>query len=117
VSTRTLPAADKQERMPDNDLVETELDEGHPVTRPLPGGADGYIGAEIGAELRTFAKTHNLGRVYSNTGFRLSQDTVRVPDVAFVCEKRVPVIHREGFLKGAPDLAVEVFPGWIPPAS
>jgi Uma2 family endonuclease len=46
----------------------------------------------------------------AETGFRISRDpdTVRAPDVAFVCAQRVPRRIPRGYFDGAPDLAVEV---------
>ena len=102
--------ADELERMPDDDSVRTELDEGELITMPPAGWEHGDIGAEIGSLLREFVKKHKLGKVLSaDTGFRLRDDTVRAPDVAFVREERVAALRGKGFAKGAPDLAVEIF--------
>jgi Uma2 family endonuclease len=109
MSTKTLLTADELERMPDDDSVQIELDEGELITMPPAGGEHGHIGSGVGADLHFFVKKHKLGRVYSaDTGFRLSRYTVRAPDVAFVRRERVSAIHSEGFVKGAPDLAVEI---------
>jgi Uma2 family endonuclease len=109
MSPKTLLTADELERMPDDDSVQIELDEGELITMPPAGGEHGHIGSGIGSELHVFVKKHKLGRVYSaDTGFRLSRHTVRAPDVAFVRKERVAEIHGEGFIKGAPDLAVEI---------
>ncbi len=110
MSTKTLLTADELEQMPDDDSVQIELDEGELITMPPAGGEHGYIGSGICSDLQIFAKKHKLGRVYSaDTGFRLSRDTVRAPDVAFVRKQRIEAIHSDGFMKGAPDLAVEIF--------
>ena len=110
MNAKTLLTADELERMPDDDSVQIELDEGELITMPPAGGDHGYLGTEIGSVFRNFVKKHKLGRVYSaDTGFRLSDNTVRAPDVAFVRKERVEAIHREGFMNGAPDLAVEIF--------
>jgi len=59
-----------------------------------------------------FVAEHQLGLVFTaETGFILSNDpdTVRAPDVAFVCNIRIPKSDdRSGFFEGAPDLAVEI---------
>ena len=109
MSTKTLLTADDLARMPDDDSVQIELDEGELITMPLAGGEHGYIAGEIGTELWRYVKKYKLGRAYGRTGFRLSLDTVRAPDVAFVRKERIEAIHSQGFAKGAPDLAVEVF--------
>ncbi len=52
-----------------------------------------------------------LGHVLATgTGFTLQRcpDTVRAPDVAFVCTDRWPAAEPPGFAELAPDLAVEV---------
>jgi Uma2 family endonuclease len=107
---KTLLTADELELMPDDDSVQTELDEGELITMPPAGEEQGGCEVEITAILRNYVKHHRLGRVYSgDTGFRLAPDTVRAPDVAFVRTDRVAAIRSKGFAKGAPDLAVEIF--------
>jgi Uma2 family endonuclease len=65
----------------------------------------GDCGTEIAYLLKDFVKKHDLGKVYSaDTGFKLSEDTVRGPDVSFVRKDRVPAVHGKGFGKGAPEL-------------
>jgi Uma2 family endonuclease len=109
MSSKTLLTASDLEQMPDDDSVQIELDEGELITMPPAGGDHGYIGSGICSDLRAFVKKHRLGRVYSaDTGFQLSGDTVRAPDLAFVRKERVEAIHSQGFMKGAPDLAVEI---------
>ena len=96
--------------MPDDDSVRTELDEGELITLPPAGFDHGDVGVQITLLLGSFVKKHRLGRVLSaDTGFRLRNDTVRAPDVAFVRASRVETVKSKGFGKGAPDLAVEVF--------
>jgi Uma2 family endonuclease len=106
---RTLLTAKDLEQMPEDDSVRLELLEGELITMPPAGGDHGYLGLEIGAELRSFVKPRKLGRVYgSDAGFRLNEDTVLAPDASFVRQDRVEAVHRRGFNNGAPDLAVEV---------
>lgn len=110
MSTKTLTTAAELEQMPDDDSVRTELDQGELITMP-PAGLDHCdCGAEITRLLGNFVREHALGKVYSGeAGFRLSDDTVRAPGVAFVRKERVATVHRRGFGVGAPDLAVEMF--------
>ncbi len=110
MSTKTLITPDELEQMPDDDSVRIELDEGELITMPLVGGDQGYLETEINCIVHSFVKQHRLGRVYSaDTRFRLGDDTVRAPDVAFIRRERVEAVHRRGFGRGAPDLAVEIF--------
>jgi Uma2 family endonuclease len=108
VSTKTLLTAAELEQMPDDDSVRTELDEGELITVAPASEDHGGLEAEISGILRDHVKRHRLGKVYgSSAGFRLKDDTVREPDVAFVRSDRVESIKSKGFAKGAPDLAVE----------
>ena len=110
MSTKTLLTADELEQMPDDDSVQTELDEGELITMPPAGEDHGNCEVEIASILRNHVKQHRLGRVYAgDTGFRLSDGTVRAPDVAFVRQERLEALKSKGFAKGAPDLAVEIF--------
>jgi Uma2 family endonuclease len=94
MNTKTLLTADEFELMPDYDSVKTELDEGELITMPLEGEEHGHMAAEICFLLLDFVKKHSLGRVYpGNTGFRLSRDTVRAPDAAFVRKERIEAIR------------------------
>jgi Uma2 family endonuclease len=90
--------------------VQIELDEGELIRMPPAGMEHGDCGIEIAFLLKAFVKKHDLGKVYgADTGFKLSDDTVRVPDVAFVRKERLAAVHGKGFGKGAPDLAIEIF--------
>jgi Uma2 family endonuclease len=110
MSTKTLLTADELERMPDDDSVQIELDEGELITVPPAGEDHSNIEVETIFRLKSFVKAQDLGRVYAgDAGFRLSRDIVRSPDVAFVRKERVEAIRGKGFIKGAPDLAVEIF--------
>src|SRR5436309_3246099 len=110
MSTRTLLTADELEQMPDDDSVQLELDEGELITMPPAGMEHGGCEVHISSVLNIHVKKHRLGRVYSgDTGFRLRDDTVRAPDVAFVRQERVQAVHQRGFGRGTPDLAVEIF--------
>jgi Uma2 family endonuclease len=110
MSTKTLLTADELELMPDDDSVQVELDEGELITMPPAGLEQADFENSIGSLLRIFVRKHRLGKVYSGDGgFRLRNDTVRAPDVAFVRQERVQTVHQRGFGTGAPDLAVEIF--------
>jgi Uma2 family endonuclease len=110
MSTKTLLTSDELERMPADDSVRTELDEGELIRMPPAGWDHGSYGAEITALLRNHVKEHNLGKVVTaDAGFRLGDETVRAPDVAFVRKARLGALASKGFAKGAPDLAVEIF--------
>ena len=88
-----------------------ELDEGRlvPLTNPSP--PHGRACAALTIALGSFVKQHKIGEVWCNdTGFVLQETpaTVRGPDVAFVRQERIPGRLRKDWLRGAPDLVVEV---------
>ncbi len=110
MNAKTLLTADELERMPVDDTAQTELDEGELITMPPAGWEHGDIGADLTIILGSFVKKHRLGKVVgAGTGFRLGNDTVRAPDIAFVRQQRLDAVESQGFARGAPDLAVEIF--------
>jgi len=110
MTSKTLLTADELEKMPDDDSVQIELDEGELITMPPAGAEHGDSETNIIVILGNYVRKHKLGRLYpGDTGFRLSPDTVRVPDVALVRQSRLPLVRRRGFIDGTPDLAVEIF--------
>lgn len=64
---------------------------------------------ELILRLRSFARENGAGNVGGELGFLLSgdPDLVYAPDVCFIRDERVGSI-RQGYFKGAPDLAIEV---------
>jgi Uma2 family endonuclease len=91
-------------------LGRCELVRGELTGRPYAGCEEGVIAAHIAGTLGEFVHRCQLGVVVSGTGFQTAcnPDTVRAPDVAFVCAQRVPARLPRGYFEGAPDLAVEV---------
>jgi Uma2 family endonuclease len=104
--------ADELLRLPTGMGERYELVNGELMTMTPAGYEHGDIALELGARLRVYARTNQLGRVSgAETGFRLrsNPDTVRAADVAFVSQARIPPGRLpQGFFPGAPDLAVEI---------
>ncbi len=89
----------------------TELVHGRLIIREPAGARHGRVAARLAMRLGVFVEAHDLGVVYAaETGFVLKRgpDTVRAPDVAFVCKARVPDPEPVSFAEFAPDLVVEV---------
>jgi len=61
-------------------------------------------------ELLRALKERGVGRVLMEAGYKLSNDppTWVQPDVSFVKKDRIRAVPEDGYLTGAPDLAVEV---------
>jgi Uma2 family endonuclease len=92
-------------------LGRCELVRGELIMMSPAGFEHGRVIMEIGGPLRDFARKNSLGVVTgAETGFQLAHDpdTVRAPDVGFVCAQRVPAEPVSGYFPGPPDLAVEV---------
>ena len=89
-----------------------ELIRGELKKMPPPGYTHGRVAMGFGWRLAQHVKANNLGVVCAaETGFLLERDpdTVRAPDCAFVSLQRLAAVGDvEGYLPGAPDLAVEV---------
>jgi Uma2 family endonuclease len=98
-------------RLPEDDRYRHELVGGLLVREPRPGAQHGALVVELAAALLEFTRGRGIGRVVVDTGFVLFDDppTVRGPDIAFVSSERVPVDGLpRGYMRGAPDLAIEV---------
>src|SRR5215207_7697735 len=82
---RRLMTAEELWELPD-DGQRRELVRGELRTMSPPSGEHGLVQLEFGAPLRDYVRAHDLGRVFGEAGFRLTEqpDTVRAPDVAFV---------------------------------
>lgn len=103
-------------RMPD---TRTELVRGKLVVREPAGFWHGDVAARVLVAISNYLAVDRSshasgvarGRVVAaQTGFTLqrSPDTVRAPDVAYICAERVPSKAHAGFADFAPDLAVEI---------
>ena len=93
-------------RLPD-DGRKYELVNGRLVEVPT-GGRHGRIAAGM---VGRFYALHPPGASLfdSSTGFRMAQGNIRSPDVSVMCTDRLPDGKApEGFVDGAPDLAIEV---------
>ncbi|HUR52500.1 MAG TPA: Uma2 family endonuclease [Gemmataceae bacterium] len=96
--------------MPDGDRY--ELIDGIPREKHMGAQSD-EIALTIGAGLKAFVSSRKLGRVYgSQTGYQCFPNDpkmVRMPDTSFVAAGRLEGDRSpEGYIKIAPDLAVEV---------
>jgi Uma2 family endonuclease len=75
------------------------------------GGEHGWVIVNVTAPLAAFVKQHRLGYVLgAETGFIIHRDpdSVRAPDVAYVRRDRFQGGLPQGFIDGAPDIAIEV---------
>jgi Uma2 family endonuclease len=113
MAVRHLVTAEELERMGEQENGwDYELVRGELVRVMAAGRQHGVLTGFLVFDLTSFVRQHGLGRVYTDgLGYKLftNPDTVRVPDVSFVSREREPGLRGvRGFIKGAPDLAVEV---------
>ena len=109
MGTTTRLTFDEFQKLPEQDGIHYELDEGMLVMEPSPTFRHNRIRDQIARRLTEFVKAHRLGEVTVETDFRLSTETVRNPDVALVTRSQLKVIDIDHSpVEGAPALAVEV---------
>jgi Uma2 family endonuclease len=108
MATKTLLTIEQFERLPEEEGKKMELDEGElKVMSPAMPRHD-RVQTRMSSELDLFTRAHRLGAVFGECPFKLSQDTVRVPDVAFIPSDRMNELDLDHSIDGAPALAVEV---------
>jgi len=111
--TKTRVTAQDLWRLGEGD-VRRELVNGQVIEMAPVGGVHGHVTSRINRRLAEHVERHGGGVVLvGDVGFVLPLPTdperVRAPDVAFVSNERLPGEGLpQGFLHGAPDLAVEV---------
>lgn len=95
--------------LPEREGAIYELDEGELLTEPSPAARHNLIRQRIAMRFMQFMESKRLGLVLEETDFRLAQNTVRNPDVAFIPAENVKSLDLDRSpLEGAPALAVEV---------
>lgn len=107
---RALLTVEDYMRVPDDGLRHS-LQGGLLIAEPQPFARHGQIQARLTHLLSAFVDAHDLGVVLTESGFLLSRnpDTVRGPDVSFVRADRYDAEEAAGgYLRGAPDLAIEI---------
>lgn len=89
--------------------VHQELDEGQLISTPAPTWGHSMIATRISGELVTYLRAQCLGKVLV-ADFLLADEppTLRQPDVAFVRIERTVRAAPDEYLRGAPDLAIEI---------
>jgi Uma2 family endonuclease len=88
-----------------------ELVKGELVEMTPPGETHGHAALSLGSRLFNFVEIHKLGKMMVESGYKLSAnpDTVRAPDISFLSATKIPTDGLpDGYINGAPDLAVEV---------
>lgn len=96
-------------QIPDEPGKRYELDEGELIVEPSPTFRHNRVRSRVARHLEDFIQSHKLGLVTIENDFRLSTDTVRDPDVAFVTNERLTGMDVDRSpVDGVPDLAIKV---------
>src|SRR5579872_7144864 len=86
-----------------------ELNEGELLATPSPTLYHNLVRYRLRRALADFVKTHHLGAVTDETDFRLSTNTVRRPDAAFLATQQLKSLDiKKSPIEGAPALAIEI---------
>lgn len=97
------------QKLPEQEGVRYELDEGELLMEPSPTFLHNRIRDKIARRLSDFVEKKGLGEVIWEMDFRLGSATVRNPDAAFVTTEQLRHIDvTRTPVDGPPTLAVEV---------
>jgi Uma2 family endonuclease len=108
MGTQTLLTLEQFDDLPVVDGVLYELDQGEVLTMTEPMPRHNVTRDRIGRFLGNFVEQHSLGMVFLETGYQLSPETVRIPDVSFVPANHMRDVDLDRRIVGAPALAIEV---------
>jgi Uma2 family endonuclease len=109
MATKNVMTLEQFEALPDREGLRYELDAGVLITvLASPSLFHNLIRDRLGMKLYAFVEERNLGLVVWEIEFQFSENTVRIPDLAFLRADRLQGLDVQQRLQGAPDLAVEI---------
>ena len=108
MATRTLLTIEQFDQLPIREGILYELNEGKLVTVTERMPRHNWVRDNIAAALMDFTHPRLLGQVFLETGYQLTRETMRIPDVSFVPADRMREIDLDKRIQGAPALAIEV---------
>ncbi|MEP0777744.1 Uma2 family endonuclease [Microcoleus sp. ZQ-A2] len=88
-----------------------ELVNGELIDMGNSGAKHGYVCSTLMILLGGYVRIQKLGAMFdSSTAFKMKSGNKRSPDISFVAKERLQGMEElpDGFLEGAPDLAVEI---------
>src|SRR5271169_2182994 len=91
-TTTTRLSFEEYASLPEREGTSYELDEGELLMEPSPALRHNLIRQRIAMRMMEFAEERGLGLVIEEMDFRLSESTVRNPDVAFIAAERAESI-------------------------
>jgi Uma2 family endonuclease len=108
MASKTLLTIEQFDQLPITEGILYELNEGELVTMTEPMPRHNRVRDRVARLTGNFVEERKLGGVFVETGYQLTPDTVRIPDVSFVPADRVREIDLDKRIQGAPALAIEV---------
>jgi Uma2 family endonuclease len=108
MATKTLLTIEQFDQLPITEGILYELNEGELVTMTEPMPRHNWVRDNVARLLGNFVEERKLGRVFLETGYQLSPETVRIPDVSFVPADQMRELDLDKRIQGAPALAIEV---------
>jgi len=109
VGTTTRLTFEEFQKLPEREGTIYELDQGELLVEQSLPLRHHLVRQRIAMQLIQFVESRRLGIVLEEMDFRLSPDTVRNPDVAFITTEHLKTIDLDrSTVEGAPALAVEV---------
>jgi Uma2 family endonuclease len=108
MATETLLTIQQFDALPVTEGIHYELNEGKLVTIGERMPRHDFVRDNVAQIAGNFVDTQKLGTVFVGTGYQLTPDTVRIPDVSFVAVDRMREIDLDKRIEGAPALAIEV---------
>jgi Uma2 family endonuclease len=88
-----------------------EIVNGELIDMGNSGAKHGYVCSILMILLGGYVRLHKLGAMFdSSTAFKMKSGNKRSPDISFIAKERLQGLDDipDGFLEGAPDLAVEI---------
>jgi Uma2 family endonuclease len=108
MATKTLLIIEQFDQLPFREGILYELNEGEVVTMTEPMPRHNWVRDKIARLMGNFVEERKLGKVFLETGYQLTPETVRIPDVSFVPGGRMREVDLDRRIQGAPALAIEV---------
>jgi Uma2 family endonuclease len=106
--TTALLTVEEYAQLPEEETMRTELVEGEIVRMGDAKLIHELVKSNAAELLIEYILQNRIGRVFSESMFKLGPREGRIPDVTLLLKDRLAQQNRDGFLEGAPDLALEV---------
>lgn len=110
MSTKTLLTIEQYIALGENPPgVRYELSDGELIVNASPNYSHNNIGREFVVRLRSYLKTHPIGKIIGENDVKLGENTVRCPDVAFISNERLQGVNiNQVPILAVPNLVIEI---------